>query len=163
MIGQGANLPVIVSVSGLVTSNSAFFSYNVPTIASVSTQTGPTEGGTAITLIGTNFGVSATVNLGNYSCPISSQSFSQIICVTSTGSGTLLAIVVSVGSRNVTAGQTFSFNEPFPYLISPNHASTLGGTPLVITGSSFDTSGSVLIGGLVCTLISYSSRSIVIL
>ncbi len=45
--------------------------------------------------------------------------------------------------------------------IDPNTATTAGGTSLTITGTSFDASGTITIGGLTCTVSSWSSSKVV--
>ena len=58
-------MTVTVTVSGQSGSLTSGFTYVVtPTVSSVSPNNGPTAGGTAVTITGTNFAAGATVTFG---------------------------------------------------------------------------------------------------
>ena len=64
--GQGLNQTIVVTVGGQ-SIQFIGFSYLSPTVLSVSPLSGPTAGGTAITLTGSNFGISGLIMIGTSS------------------------------------------------------------------------------------------------
>ena len=63
--GSAGAVTVTVTVSGQSGSLANGFTYAAtPTVTSVSPNTGPTAGGTAVTITGTNFAAGATVTFG---------------------------------------------------------------------------------------------------
>ncbi len=130
------------------------FTYVVlPTVGSVSPNNGPSTGGTAVTITGTNFATGATVKFGTTAA-------TNVVVVNST---TITATTPShaVGAVTVTVtvnGQSGSLANGFTYLgaptissVSPNSGSTLGGTAVTITGANFAAGATVTFGGTAAT------------
>jgi hypothetical protein len=152
--GQGVNQGVTVTAGGQTTT-AVNFNYNAPTLTSLSPLSGPTGGGIPLTLSGTNFGISGNFTLGSRLCLYSGSSGSysavKIVCQLPVGSGTNLAATLTVAGQTATASFGFSYSAPQLISISPSSGSTAGGQLITLTGTSFDTSGTVTIGGTVCT------------
>jgi len=157
--GQGANVPLVVTVGGQSTTSTAF-SYNPPALTSVSGST-PTGGGVLITLIGTSFGLAGgSVSIGGQNCPVSagSRTHSQILCTLPAGRGSV-PVTFTVDSRTSNS-ITLNYDSPSITGVSPAIGPTAGGTTITIAGESFDSSGSVQVNGNTCVMVSYSHTSI---
>lgn len=143
--GQGANLPVVLTVGGQVPVVTPTFSYLPPAINQVSPQSGPTQGGQTVTLFGVNFGLSAIISFvspssGPY-CTLTGlgQSHRQIVCIVPAGEGLNVPIQVNVSgqiSPSIAANQ-YNYDAPVITAISPLTAPTSGGSQVTLTGTSF--------------------------
>jgi hypothetical protein len=159
--GEGANLPIVIGVSGSTTTQSSAFSFQAPTISNVAPVAGSTAGGATLTLTGANFGIAPTVMVGTWACQVVSVWFDSVVCTISEGRGTSLAITITVGGVVATASATFSYSAPAIDSITPTIGSTTGGYLVTIMGSSFDSAGTVSIGGAACDISTYSHSRIV--
>lgn len=84
-----------------------------PTLTGVTPTTGSTNGGTAITLTGTNFGAGATVTIGGAAATsVSVDSTTSIRAVTPARAAGAADIVVSVGTQSATLPGAFTFVAP---------------------------------------------------
>lgn len=108
-----------------------------PTISGVSPDFGPTTGGTAITISGTNFQTGATVTVGGGSCgSVVVVTANQITCVTPAGSAGLADIVVTNPDLGtVLRASAFDYGassppEPSGPPLAANNTSACGGSPL---------------------------------
>lgn len=155
--GQGTNLPLVVTVNGQEVTTQ--FSYSAPSITSVSPMTGPTTGGTSLTISGDSFGASGTVTLGGTNCTIYVYSHNSIVCTAPAGQGKNVPLVVTVGGRSVTNTQ-FSYLPPTISSISPMSGPITGGTLLTVSGNNFGANGTVTLGGTVCPVTAWSNALI---
>jgi phosphatidylserine/phosphatidylglycerophosphate/cardiolipin synthase-like enzyme len=138
------------------------------TISSISPGTGPSAGGTSVTITGTNFAPGATVSFGFAAA-------SKIVVVNSTtitattpphvgGSASVTVINPSGTSGSLAAG--FVYNSPLPSttpqlnVVVPNTGSPQGGTAITISGSNFVAGLTVTIGGSAATVTSRGLNSI---
>jgi hypothetical protein len=138
------------------TSNSVVFTYDGPSITSVSPLSATTDATSVIiALIGTSFGSGAVVYVGGVQCPayaLGVQSSTHYDCSLAAGQGTNLAVVMKVSTQ--TSAETFLFNYTAPTIsqpLSPSTGVTSGGNLVTITGTSFGTYGIVTIGSSVCS------------
>ena len=150
--GGGANLPLVLSVGAEDYRLNSTFSYDAPAITSLSTNSGPTGGGTVITITGTSFSPNLgldTVTIGGLVAPIQSVSLdgTQLVVQTPVGDGTNLPVLVTVAGQ-ASNSASFSYAAPTVTSISPAHGPATGGTPITIFGSSFGASPAVTIGGI---------------
>jgi hypothetical protein len=136
-----------------------------PSVSGVSPSSGPTAGGTAITVSGNNFSPGATVSIGGAAA--------TNVAVVNGGSITATTAARAAGTVNVTVtnpdGQSGTFTNGFTYVaptpaptvssISPSSGSTAGGTSVTISGSNFQTTASVTIGGTSATNVSVVNSS----
>ncbi|XP_010170575.1 plexin-B1 isoform X2 [Antrostomus carolinensis] len=139
-----------------------------PLIHSVYPLSGPVEGGTRITITGSNLGqkhqdIAETVTVAGIPCAVDAQEYeisSSIVCVTG-GSWTERSghVVVEVpgGGRGV-SGLTFTYQNPELKSIVPTRGPKAGGTCLTLLGSKLLTGHpseiSVLLGDLPCHILS---------
>jgi len=112
---------------GKIAKSVTFSVASAPTVTSVSPTSGSTTGGTAITLMGTNFAAGATVTLGGASCTnVTVVSATQITCTTPAGStGTASVVVTSSGLLN-SANTLFTYNTP---VVAPTTTTTAPAAP----------------------------------
>ncbi len=136
--------------SGLL---SAAFTYDVvppPTVTDVSPGNGPESGGTSVTVTGTNFMNGASVKFGGgFASAVVVVSTTEITCNTPSGSGTVDVVVRNADGDSDTLSSAFSYDPP-PSItsVSRDHGPESGGTNVTITGTNFDVSASVTVGGV---------------
>ena len=146
---------VMVTVSGQSGSLATGFTYiGVPTVTSVSPNSGPTSGGTAVTITGTNFATGATVTFGGTAATnVVVVSGTSITATTPAGSGGAVTVTVTnplAQSGSLPSGFTYAVI-PTVTSVSPNTGLTAGGTAVTITGANFAAPATVTIGGIAAT------------
>ena len=126
----------------------------VPTVSSVSPNSGSTAGGTAVTITRTNFVAGATVTFGGTAATNVVVVNSTTITATTPG-GNAGAATVTVTNPG---GQAGSLANGFTYVasptvssVSPNNGPVAGGTAVTITGTNFATGTTVTFGGTAAT------------
>jgi hypothetical protein len=140
-----------------------------PNITSISPTSGPTSGGTSVTINGNNFGGATSVTFGSYGASFTVVASSCTpLCTQITATtppGTLGAADVSVTTPSGTATDTgaFTYVPPAPTVstISPNNGPPAGGTVVNITGSHFTGATAVTIGGAPATGVTVISDSVI--
>ncbi|MCP2280467.1 IPT/TIG domain-containing protein [Nocardia amikacinitolerans] len=119
----------------------------MPTITSISPTSGPTTGGTSVTITGTGFAGPTTVRFGTTATTFTLDSSTQITAIAPAGSvGTVqVTVTTSAGTSN---------GVPYTYLavpalssINPGQGSTAGGTTVTLTGSGLTGATAVNFGG----------------
>lgn len=137
-----------------------------PTISNVNPNRGPANGGTEVTLTGTNFVSGATVNFGGTRVTPRSVSPTSVVAVTpSNSSGAVNVTVTNPDGQvaRVNGGFTFESSQlPAPTLnaINPNSGPTAGGTMVTLTGSNFMQGATVTVGSRQATMVSVSTGQI---
>ncbi|MFE9324952.1 IPT/TIG domain-containing protein [Nocardia sp. NPDC052278] len=129
----------------------------MPTITSISPTSGPTTGGTSVTITGTGFTGPTTVRFGTTATTFTLDSPTQITAIAPAGSvGTVqVTVTTSAGTSN---------GVPYTYLavpalsgISPSQGSTAGGTTVTLTGSGLTGVTAVNFGGTPATSFTVNS------
>ena len=153
----GARDVQVTNASGASATRVGGFTYTAPsttpTLTSISPTSGPTTGGTTITLTGTNFVSGATVRVGGVAA--TNVVFSSATRVTArTPAGTAGARDVQITNPNgqsATRTGAFTYTAPSttPTLtsISPTSGPTAGGTTITLTGTNFVSGATVRVGG----------------
>lgn len=93
----GSDAAVVLTVAGTA-SNAASFHYDAapPSLRSLTPESGPTSGGTEVTLTGADFGPSGVVTIGGVAAPQRSWTATRIVAVTPAGApGTTVPVVVT--------------------------------------------------------------------
>jgi hypothetical protein len=127
------------------TSSADQFSYEPPpTVTAISPETGPAAGGSAVTITGSNFEESTTVDFGSTTAAsVVVNSPSSITAVSPSGipGDTVDVTVTTLGGTSPTSAATrFRYLQTAPLLITritPTSGAFIGGTPVVISGSAF--------------------------
>ncbi|XP_017266871.1 plexin-B1 isoform X1 [Kryptolebias marmoratus] len=145
-----------------------------PVIHFLDPVSGPVEGGTVVTISGSNLGqraedISSSVTVAGVSCSVIHSRYevsSRIVCET-TRSGGEKSGHVSVRVRGGGLGlspQTFSFQNPVLSSIFPQRGPKAGGSSLIIRGRRLKTGHprevSVLIGGVPCVVLNIQEDQI---
>ena len=165
----GARDVQVTNASGSSATRVGGFTYTAPsttpTLTSISPTSGPTTGGTTITLTGTNFVSGATVRVGGVAA--TNVAFSSATRVTArTPAGTAGARDVQITNPNgqsATRAGAFTYTAPSttPTLtsISPTSGPTTGGTTITLTGTNFVSGATVRVGGVAATNVAFSSAT----
>ena len=147
-----------VTVNGQSGSLTNGFTYIVaPTVISVSPNTGTTNGGTAVTITGTNFAAGATVTLGGTAATnvvvVNSATITARTPAGSTGAVTVTVTNLGGQSGSLANGYTYVVI-PTVTSVSPNNGPAVGGTVVTITGTNFAAGATVTFGGAAATNVS---------
>jgi hypothetical protein len=159
-----SNVPLIVIVGTNIQSNAATYTFiPAPTINSVSPATGPTAGGTAITINGANFSYADSVTIGGVAVDWGIDFAGQnIFATTPVGTSGAASVVVTTPYGANPANSLFTYVPP-PSVssVAPATGSTSGGTSITINGTNFTGATGVTVGGVAATgLIVVSSTQI---
>ncbi|WP_285616721.1 choice-of-anchor P family protein [Kineosporia sp. NBRC 101677] len=151
--------PITVRTGG-VTSNAVNFTYAaVPLNVVALPLTGPTTGGTAVTLSGLGLGDvdslvigGNTVNAGSFT----SQSSSQIVFATPAHAAGIVTVTLQGDFGTSLLPSLFVYAAAAPSItsVTPSSGPLQGGFDATLTGTGFDSTLAVLVGGLPATNIS---------
>ncbi|WP_230329970.1 IPT/TIG domain-containing protein [Nocardia aurantiaca] len=149
--GTGTVQVTVSNASG--TSNGASYTYvTVPSLTFIAPITGPTAGGTTVTLTGTGLSGATGVNFG--ATPATSftiVSNTQIRAIAPAGAGTVSVTVTSAAGSST--GLPFTYvGVPTVISVSPNSGPVTGGTVVTVTGTGFTGATAVNFGAAPATL-----------
>ena len=138
-----------------------------PSVTDVSPPSGPTAGGTTVTITGTNLANATAVDIGTTAVStFISDSATQIVLHSPAGTGTENVTVITAGgfSPASTAGQFTYVAAPTVTGVSPPAGPPLGGTTVTISGTYLANATAVDFGTTVLTsFISDTANQIVLL
>jgi hypothetical protein len=163
------SVPVTVQTSG-GTSVPVSYTYvplpPPPLVVAVDPLTGPTAGGTAVTITGIGFNGATEVSFGGTAATTFSVSSDTSISATTPAhdAGLVSVSVTTPGGTSTVAG-LFTYTplpppEPVVVLVTPATGSTAGGTEVTITGTGFTGATAVSFGGTAATFTVDSDTSI---
>ena len=139
-----------VNVQGATDTVPASFTAAAPTVSAVSPRSGPTTGGTLVTITGTSFTGATTVLFGTVAgTNLKVVSATQITVDSPAGSAGLRNVFVETPGGKNAAGESDWFTYVVPPTVtkvSPRSGPTTGGTLVTITGTSFTGATTVLFG-----------------
>eukprot|EP00063_Salmo_salar_P048665 XP_014023500.1 PREDICTED: plexin-B1-like isoform X2 [Salmo salar] len=139
-----------------------------PVIHAIEPLSGLVEGGTVLTISGSNLGQKAedilhSVTVAGVSCSVIPHLYevsSRIVCKTKASGGEKtgqVSVEVSGGEFGLSS-QRFSYQDPFVMEVSPQRGPKAGGTSLTITGRNLLTGHpsdiTVTVGGVRCVILS---------
>ncbi|MGC1265311.1 MAG: IPT/TIG domain-containing protein [Candidatus Acidiferrum sp.] len=118
------------------------------TVSSVSPGNGQPAGGTAVTIIGTDFVSGATVTFGSAAATsVVVVSATEITAVSPAGSVGAVTVTVTAGGQNGSLANGFTYvNPPTVTSVSPTSGSANGGTNVTIMGTNFAAGATVTFG-----------------
>ncbi|MDI1314812.1 IPT/TIG domain-containing protein [Prosthecobacter sp.] len=156
---------LVTTPSGTNASNSLYTYVAAPTVTVIAPTSGSANGGTSVTITGTNFTGTTGVNFG--AAPATSVtvvSSTSITCTTPMGSaGTASVLVTTPGGTNAgTSIYTYVLTPPTVTDISPPAGTSAGGTPVTITGTNFTAATGVTIRGVPATGVTVVSDTSII-
>jgi IPT/TIG domain-containing protein len=150
----GGAVDVTVTVQGTsATSSADVFTYvaPIPVVTGVSPGSGPTTGGTAVTITGTGLLFATSVKFGTVAAAsITSNSDTQIVAVSpAEAQSTVDVTVTTAGGTSATSpADQYMFVAPPPVVtgISPTSGDPAGGTSVTITGTGLSFATAVSFG-----------------
>uniref|UniRef100_A0A4W5PC85 Plexin-B1 n=1 Tax=Hucho hucho TaxID=62062 RepID=A0A4W5PC85_9TELE len=147
-----------------------------PVIHAIEPLSGLVEGGTALTISGSNLGQKAedilhSVTVVGVSCSVIPHLYevsSRIVCKTKASGGEKtgqVSVEVSGGEVGLSS-QRFSYQDPFVMEVSPQRGPKAGGTSLTITGRNLLTGRpsdiTATVGGVSCVILSEAQEDSVV-
>ena len=166
----GAQAVSVRNPNGATVSFAGGFTYTAPattpTLTSVTPSSGPSTGGTVITLAGTNFVSGATVRVGGTAATaVTFVSATQVRATTPAGTaGARDVQITNPGGQSATRTGAFTYTSstaPTITSVSPASGPTSGGTVITITGANYvlGSGGEIRVGGVMCSNIQYISAT----
>ena len=155
--GAAGTVDVTVATIGGTSAASAGdrFTYaEAPTVASLAPATGPSAGGTQVTLTGTHLSAASTVKFGHqYASGVSVLSDTQLTAISPPGSGTVdLTVTSPGGTSSVTGSARFSYaGAPAITGLSTQRGPASGGSSVILSGSDFTGATAVRFGAVQAT------------
>ena len=161
--GVGTKNGVTVKV-GVQLSDSIDYAYASPQFVAITPSTVDSEGG-QLTLaayqLGSNLALISTT-IGGQVCTMVSTDFvivdptgesplKSFVCSLPAGSGTNLALALTVSDITINVANAFSYSPPYNVVVAPLNAPSIGGNAMSFIGSSMSASPSFRIGSNLCT------------
>jgi hypothetical protein len=135
-----------------------------PAITSISPTTGPTAGGTTVTIDGSNLENANAVDFGSSAGTVSADSTTSITVTSPAGSAGAVTVSVTTPSGTANAPQQFTYVVPPPPPgisgIAPSTGSAAGGTAVTISGSNLANATAVDFGTAAATVTADTATSI---
>lgn len=159
--GTGVVDVTLTNADGQTTTLAQSFRYvPAPTLAAVSPSHGPVQGGTRITITGTNFQRGASVFVGGvpaFAVDVSSPTTATAV-TNAARAGAADVRLVNPDAQAATLAGAYTY-DPGPTIasLSPISGSTGGGTTITITGTGFLTGAQVLFGTDAATSVTVNS------
>ncbi|MDB5313637.1 MAG: hypothetical protein JWO38_7839, partial [Gemmataceae bacterium] len=162
--GAAAAVDVTVTTPTGTSATSAadLFTYQVaPTVTAVSPATGPTVGGTSVTITGTSFTNATAVKFGTVAAmSFTVNSATSITAVIPAGAAGAVDITVTTpgGTSAASAADRFTYAVVLAVGgVAPNAGPLAGGTSVTITGTNFTGATSVKFGSVAATSFTVNS------
>ncbi len=161
-LGQGAtgpasDVPIAVhSIAGAVgisagASHVLAFGVSLPTVSSLSPQSGPVAGGNSVTITGSGLGSATAVHFGSTAATgLVINSSSSVTVTAPAGTGTVnVTVTTPAGTSPTVSGDRYAYRlPPAVSKLSAKGGTAAGGTEVVITGSEFTGATAVYFGGV---------------
>jgi hypothetical protein len=135
---------------------------STPVVTSISPSSGPTSGGTTVTISGTNFAPGAQVTFGGTAATsVTVSNSSQIQTVTPSHIAGTVGVIVEVNGQSSTSSVSFTYNLLTPTVssVSPSSGPTAGGTNVTISGTNFLAGALALFGTVPATNVNVVSAT----
>ncbi|NLS01651.1 IPTL-CTERM sorting domain-containing protein, partial [Rhizobium sp. P38BS-XIX] len=154
----------VATVGGTSTTTAAdqFTYLQAPVITSISPTSGPSAGGTVVTITGSNFsGASAVTFGGSAATGVTVVSGTTITATAPAGTGTVDVRVTTVGGTSAaSAADQFTYiPAPTVTSASPTAGPTAGGATVTLTGTNFTGVTAVTFGGTPAASFTFNSAT----
>ncbi|WP_435244075.1 IPT/TIG domain-containing protein [Streptomyces sioyaensis] len=164
--GTGTVMVTVTAPTGTSTQN-VFFTYTTvaaPVLTTLSPATGPTSGGTVVTLSGMNLAGVTSVKFGVNSATVLSNTASQVVVIAPAGSPSSVAVTVTTvgGTSNALVYTYVAGAVPVISGLSPSSGPVPGGNLVTVTGSNLSGAISVKFGNNPATVLSNTATQIVV-
>lgn len=156
---------ITVNVNGTVSpvGGQTKYSYDGPTVTSVTPIAGPLQGGTFITIKGTNFTTASVVHIGAAVVPSVFIDPNTLTATTPAVGAPVAAhvrVTTSSGQSPQVPEDVFTYtNGPIVDIVNPDTGPTLGGSIVVITGKNFSAPLSISFGDTPATSFNINSAT----
>ena len=134
-----------------------------PTVTGVSPVSGPTAGGTVVTVTGTNFTGTPTVTFGGTACSsVNRNSATSLTCTTNARvAGAVTVVVTNPDTQSASKANAYTYLNPAPTVtgVSPTSGPAAGGTNVTVTGTGFTGTPTVSFGGSACNSVNRTSST----
>ncbi|WP_155413334.1 autotransporter outer membrane beta-barrel domain-containing protein, partial [Rhodopseudomonas palustris] len=159
----GARDVVVTTAGGSVTSTGGFTYAGPPAISTISPSSGPTGGGSSVTITGSDLAGVISVTIGGAAASLGTNTATSIVITTPAGTAGARDVVLTTagGTTTSTAGFTYVAG-PTIGTIAPNSGPAGGGTSVTITGTDLSGVTAVTVGGAAATLGTNTATSIMI-
>ncbi len=151
------------SSDGQTSSLTSAFNYLALTVTSLSVTSGPSSGGTGVTVLGSEFQPGATVRFGGTSAAVTFKSSTELQTVTPAHTSGIVDVVVtnpSPDSQAATRSGAFTFaNAVTITSVSPANGPPTGGTAVTIAGAAFVSGATVQFGGVAAPTVNVVNSS----
>lgn len=120
------------------TTATGFTAYTAPTVTNVAPVSGPSIGGTSVTITGTGFSTTAASNkvtIAGAAATVTSASATTLVVTAPAGTSSTGAIIVNSPSGTVTATATYAYQDGLT--VTPNTTTTTAAVNLDVLGSGF--------------------------
>ncbi|MDR0213064.1 MAG: IPT/TIG domain-containing protein [Comamonas sp.] len=160
--GSAGTVDITVTTAAGTSTASANDQYTYvaePTLTGASPVSGPTGGGTSVTLTGTGFTPGTTVTFGGISASgVTFNSATSITVTTPSHAAGLVNVVATIAGGSSTQPVSFTYvAPPTVTAVAPQSGPTTGGTSVVITGTNFSGVTSVTFGGVAAASVTVNS------
>jgi Autotransporter beta-domain/IPT/TIG domain len=146
---------VVVTTPGGTGAGAGLFTYvepqAAPAVAAIAPASGPSDGGTVVTITGANFTGASGVSIGGVPVTFTLVSATAINATTAAHAAGAVDVVVTTPNGTGTGSGLFTYVAPAApsvTAIAPATGATAGGTAVTITGTSFIGATSITIGGV---------------
>ncbi|MCW3033705.1 MAG: hypothetical protein JWM60_2050, partial [Solirubrobacterales bacterium] len=163
---EAVDTPAQVTALGMVAGVAAggaqmiAFGEAQPGVTAVSPSSGPTSGGTEVTITGTNLGSASAVHFGaGAATSVKALSSSTVTAVAPAGTGTVdVTVLTAAGTTPANPGDRFTYvARPAVSKLSTKGGPASGGTAVTITGTSFVAPAEVHFGEVAATSVTVNS------
>jgi photosystem II stability/assembly factor-like uncharacterized protein len=142
----------IHNAAGITRLANAFtYQFPPPSISSFTPSSGPTSGGTSLTIRGANFLSTVSVRIGTAAATnVFVWSPTMLTCTSPPGTLGTAAVLVQAGGGNARAPTDFTYQAPPPLIItsmSPNSGSSITTTTVTLSGIGFAGTSAVTLDG----------------
>jgi MYXO-CTERM domain-containing protein len=154
---------VVVTTAGGTGIGAGLFNYvAAPSVSGISPSSGPTAGGTVVTISGANLlGASSVTIGGNPALNVTVTSASTVTATTPAGLAGARDVVVATPGGLAAAAGIFTYVAPalVPTVtaVQPDTGPESGGTIVTITGTNFASPATVIVGGSAATSVAVNS------
>jgi hypothetical protein len=161
-IGAAGTVDITVTTSSgtSAVTSADHFAYtstaNTPTVTGLSTGSGPTGGGTVVTLTGTNFTGATAVAFGSTAATTFTVNSGTSITATAPAESAAtvdVTVTTAYGVSSAVTADHFTYNATAPSVssVSPTSGPTAGGTLVTVSGSNLNGTTAVTFGGTAAT------------
>ena len=159
--GTVGSATVQVNISGYLSNPGSYIYDAIPTITGLNPASGPILGNSLLSITGTGFvTTSSVVTIGGYNATICGITTTNVTVLTPTGDtvGPYPTVISTPGGSS--APSQYVYN-PIITSITPSIGPLIGNQALILTGSGFAASSTVLIGNTLATSVTLSGPTLV--